>query len=377
VRPDAQELIAAFRLDPTAALAALNAERGIGAAAFLRDDVAADAARASDEDRRALDELGDRLDKVNASLREAHRDVEAPLHGLVLRWKPIPRVGVYVPQRLASTAVTYLSAMTAAGVPERVVYLAQGPDGTLDPLCAYAAQRYRATTLAGPARLGFLALALGVPAEGLAPVDLLAGPCGRALNELKHLACLAGAAVPDMYAGPSAVAIVADETAPWERVVLDLAAQLEHGRDSTATLFVVGEAALAAWRARPHDGTRVDVVPVADPVEATRLIDMLAPETVAVWTRNADEIAGTIRCAGTVYERTSSSFGDYGAIGRGCADPTDGRARAQTGLLPGTFLRAVPVVSAGATDGSLRDAAVRIALREVLPAHAAAIRAAV
>lgn len=377
MRPETSDLIAAFRRDPTSLLAEINAERGLTRSAFVRDRALEEAAsRAPSDACRALDALAARQDEVNLALRAAHTDVAGARHGVSVYWTPINRVGVYVPSRLASTAVTYLSAMAAAGIPEPLVYLAQDARGEPDPLCAYAARRYRAATLVGPARLGFLALAFGVPAEGVTPVDLLAGPCGRALNELKHLACLAGSAVPDMFAGPSAVAIIADESAPWDRVELDLAAQLEHGADSAATLVVIGDSGLAAWRARPELNARVEVVKVHDVDEAVKYVDALAPETLEVWTRDAGAVARAIRCAGVVYVRTSSSLGDYGAIGRGCADPTNRRARAQSGLLPGTFLRAVPVVSVDPKAASLGQAAALIARCEGLPAHAASILAA-
>ena len=374
MRPDPSELIRGFRRDPTAALAALNAERGIAGSTFIRAAGLPEAAkRVSTEERDALEKLAVRLDAVNEARRAAHRDLEDSRFGISLRWTPIRRVGVYVPHKLASTAVTYLSAMAAAGVPEPLVYLVQDADGDVDPLCAFAAHRYGATTLVGPARLGFLALAFGVPAEHVAPVDLLAGPCGRALNVLKHLACMEGAAVPDMFAGPSAIAVIADETAHWGQIARDLEAQLEHGADSSAHLFVVGAEAFDGWRSTPSPNPRISVEMVGGSVEAARRIDELAPETVEVWTRDATAVARDIRCAGITYVRTSSSLGDYGAIGRGCADPTDRRARAQSGLTPGTFLRAAEVVTRCGDDLSYCDAAALIAEREGLPAHRAAI----
>jgi histidinol dehydrogenase len=377
---EALKVIADFQRDPDGARATLNRARGLEDRPFVRDERELDAAimHASSGDLQALHLLADRLDGINRQVVAALPRALNTDDQLAFEWKSIQRVGVYVPKRLPATAYTYFAAAKAAGTVDLIAYLVQDESGEVDPLSAAAAKRYGVKVLVGPARLGFPALAMGLPETGGGPVQLVCGPCGQRMNILKSLACLIGGASTDMAAGPSTIAVIADESAPWARVLLSLASQLEHGPDSRADIILIGSDAVAAWeRAAPPEALRIRVKAhaVNDVTAAATLTDAISPETVEIWARSGEHVARQLRACGIVYVGGMSALGDYGAIGRGCADPTDGMARAQSGLSPLTFMRLQPIVSAKSVDPQLRRAASTIAAYERLSAHREAIDA--
>jgi histidinol dehydrogenase len=364
-----------FRAAPKQALRSYFLEKGSQFKAVLRSQSDLDrlADNVSFDDVAALEILSDRLDRLNKSFVAT---LELPsVRDVTFDCKVIQRVGIYVPSRLPATAITYLSAARAAGVPDVTTYLAQDRDGEPDPLSVVAANKYGARVLCGPARFGFLYLAFGDLDSDLSPCDLVCGPCGWRLNVLKHLAALTAGAAVDMWAGPSAILIIADETADWNQVKLDLLSQNEHGPDSRAELVLIGAAAESDWLrfAGLINDARITVTPVHSLARAIAVANAAAPEIVEVWTESPQDAAKSITAAGVVYLRCSAAQGDYGCVGRGCGDPTDGLSKAQSGLSPLTFLRMQPVVSSDGLTESLRAAAVRIAAYENLRCHQAAI----
>ncbi len=327
----------------------------------------------------AIELLADRLDSVN---RAFVSQMAPTLVGddTTWRWEPITRVGIYVPFRLPSTAFTLLSAAHAAGVPEIIVYLAQQPgsQNLHDPVSEWIAHRYGASVRVGPARFGFPTLALGIQPDGSDRCALVAGPCGRRLNLVKQLSCLIGGATSDMSAGPSELAIVLDPKADPAQAIRDVLAQLEHGPDSRADIISVRqsddkagvrfEEELSRWL--PSD--RVTITRANSVNEALAQVRAIGPETCELLLENAHEHLPDVRCCGVAYAGLPSTLGDYGAIGRGCADPTGGAAKAESGLSPLTFMRMTATV-AGEASPELMKAAEAIALYEQLAAHAAAV----
>ena len=375
----AMETVHAFRASPEGAVDGYSAAGQFAQLPIVRSQVHIDtyAEQPLRNDIDAIDLLRERLDRINAAAMRSAATIECP-DQLAYRWRPIERVGVYVPWKLASTAMTFLSSARAAGVENILVYLAQDPgSGILDGLSVRVARHYGATIWGGPARFGFPALAFGL--SGHAPYcDLVCGPCGASMNVLKQVSCLLAGAQADMSAGPSELAVVADESADWPQIAIDLASQLEHGRDSHATLLLVGSGAQQDWssflatRSVTLD-SRISVRVEPAIAHAAEHVNKLGPETVEVWVRNAEALVRRLTACGVVYIRQASSLGDYGAIGRGCADPTNGRARAQSGLSPWTFLRLQAEVGEGPVPNALRRAALHLAEYEGLPAHGSAI----
>src|SRR5690349_22395582 len=180
--------------------------------------------------REALELLAANVRAVARELMPQGTRVVLP-QGQVVSSRPVPvrRAGVYVPGGLAaypSSAVMAIVPAQVAGVPGIAVCSPPGPDG-----------RPHATALAACGLLGVeevyavggaqavAALALGT--EEIPPVDLLVGPGNAYVEEAKRR--MFGEIGIESLAGPSALVVVADATAPGEPIACDLPAQLEHG----------------------------------------------------------------------------------------------------------------------------------------------------
>lgn len=141
------------------------------------------------------------------------------------RYVPVPSVGAYLPAgRFPLTTSAHMTAGIAkvAGVPTVIACTPPRPDGTPDPAVAYTA------LIAGTDRLFVLggvqalaAMAFGLLGE--APVDMLVGAGNAFVAEAKRQ--LFGRVGIDLLAGPSEVAVIADETADPETVAADLLGQ--------------------------------------------------------------------------------------------------------------------------------------------------------
>jgi sulfopropanediol 3-dehydrogenase len=288
---------------------------------------------------------------------------------------PIASAGSYVPGgRYAMVASAHMSVVTAkvAGV-ERVAACTPPLGGKL-PAATIAAIH-----LAGADEVYCLggvqaiaALALGT--ETIAAVDVIAGPGNAYVAEAKRQ--LFGRVGIDLLAGPTEIAVVADETADAELVAADLLAQAEHGPTSPAILVTTSpqladdvrrevarqlhdlptsDVAAASWR--DHGEIRV----VADDDEALRAVDELAFEHVEVHTRDPDWYLARLRNYGSLFlgETTTVAYGDK-AIGTNHILPTGRAARYTGGLWVGkylktvTFQRVTPEASAAIAEISAR-----------------------
>lgn len=369
-----------FCRSPAAALAAANEKKSVPNRPFRRPEaeIEEQLSLADTSDIEAIRCLSDRLDTVNQQIVDNMQSVIRSDSYTEIHWSPIERVGIYVPQRLPATAYTFLSAARAAGVRDIVLYSAQDDQGKLDPLVLWCARKYQVTIVGGPARFGFPALAFGISDESLAGCPLVCGPCGRAMNVIKQTACLLAGVTPDMSAGPSDLAILADDSADWNQVALDIVSQLEHGPDSSAEIVLIGDEAMNEFTKlvladiAADLRIRIKVCQCETLAAGIETINQIAPETAEVWVATT-KTAAKLTTSGVVYERMGSSLGDYGAIGRGCADPTGKQARAQSGLSPMTFMRTTAMVSIGNLSEKCRDAAARLSHYEQLPMHQRAI----
>lgn len=308
-------------------------------------------------------------------------------------WRPLDRVGLYAPggaNRLPSSAIMTVVPATVAGVGEVAVASAPQrdtgwPDATVLAACALLGvdEVYAVGGAQALAMLGY-----GVPGE-CRPVDLVAGPGSVYTNAAKRL--LRGVVGVDAEAGPSEVAVLADDTADPAHVAADLISQAEHGESSASVLVTTSEPLLDAVDAElarrvpatKHQdriaaalsGRQSGAVLVDDLDTGVQVVDAYAAEHLEIQTRGAREVASHVRHAGAVFVGPHSpvSLGDYCA-GSNHVLPTGGAARYGGGLSVHTFLRPVQVVEYDAA--ALRDVADRVtafAEAEDLPAHAAAI----
>ncbi|MEX2163989.1 MAG: histidinol dehydrogenase [Sulfuricaulis sp.] len=291
--------------------------------------------------------------------RAALRDIEVEtLPGVILGHKNIPvgSVGCYVPGgRYPMVASAHMSIVTAkvAGVPR---IIACTPPNEGEPHPATIAAMY----LAGADEIHVLggvqavaAMALGT--ETIAPVDMLVGPGNAYVAEAKRQ--LYGRVGIDLFAGPTEILVVADETADVVMVAVDLLGQAEHGPTSPAILITTSSKLAEAL---PGEIERqLKVLPTADVAgqawrdygqiilvdsldEAVVEADRCAAEHVEILTREPRFFLQRMRNYGAMFlgPETNVAYGDK-VIGTNHTLPTQGAARYTGGLWVGKFLKTV------------------------------------
>jgi sulfopropanediol 3-dehydrogenase len=217
-------------------------------------------------------------------------------------------------------------------------------------------------------------------------VDLLAGPGNAYVAEAKRQ--LFGEVGIDLFAGPTEILVVADDSADPFVVAVDLLSQAEHGPDSPAVLITtsedVAQAAMAhvdrllpgmptndmagpAWR----DHGQVLVVDDLD--EAYRVADEFASEHVQILTEEPRRALERMRNYGALFlgEGTCVSYGDK-VIGTNHVLPTRGAARYTGGLWVGKYLRTVTYQEATdrAASAALGELCGRASRVELFEGHA-------
>lgn len=328
------------------------------------------------------------------SLPSEH-DVET-MPGLRIRkvWRAVDRVGLYVPggkTPLFSTLLMLALPARAAGVRELVVVTPPRPDGGLDPVIALAAELCGVDaiwTVGGAQAIAALAFGCGdIPAVGK-----ICGPGNVWVAEAKtYVASMTGGPAIDMPAGPSELMIVADDSADPATVAADLLSQAEH--DSSAQVLLVTPSAslavavAAAMRAQVETLPRRAVVEAsvaqgriivaADLEEAVGIANRYAPEHLSLAVEEPEPLLPLVRNAGAVFAgcRAAEAFGDYLA-GSSHVLPTDGAARAWSGVSVHTFLKSMSIQTV--TPEAARRIAVpaaALARLEGLEAHARAAEA--
>ncbi|MBE7191728.1 histidinol dehydrogenase [Gordonia polyisoprenivorans] len=300
---------------------------------------------------------------------------------------PIGRVGAYVPGgRYPLTASAHMTIVTAkvAGVPS--VAACTPPIRGEIPAATVAAMHLAGADeiylLGGVQAVG--ALAAGT--ETIERVDLIAGPGNAYVAEAKRQ--LFGEIGIDLFAGPTEILVIADETADPFVVAVDLLSQAEHGPDSPAVL-VTTSADLGARVVDHIDKLLVDmptkdfaepawrnhgeVIIVDDLAEAYTVADARASEHVEVLTAEPREALTTMRNYGGLFlgEGTCVSYGDK-VIGTNHVLPTRGAARYTGGLWVGKYLKTVTYSEVRNTDSSahLGEVCGRAARVELFEGHA-------
>ena len=344
--------------------------------------------------RRAVDDVLRRVRRFARAGLRPDWEIRAPRGGrLGERFVPLDRVGVYVPggaSPLASTALMTVPLAAVAGVSEIVATTPCGPDGRVNPHILYALGRAGATEvyrLGGVQAVG--ALAYGT--KTIRRVDKIVGPGGPFVTAAKRL--VYGTVALDMVAGPSEIAVLADDSARAESVAADLLSQAEHGTGHERTLLVTTSAALAvAVRSElavqaaslPRQAAiarvlsrRSMIVVVPDLPAGVDVINRFAPEHLEVLVRNPRRWLRRIRCAGAVFlgPWTPESAGDFVA-GPSHVLPTGGTARYFAGLTVEDFRRRMSVIEL--TRGDLEEmlpVVETFAGVEELPAHGRSARA--
>ncbi|WP_406042682.1 histidinol dehydrogenase [Micromonospora sp. NBC_00898] len=351
--------------------------------------------------RAALLESITRARKVHADQRRTDHTTQVVPGGTVTeRWVPVDRVGLYVPGGLAmypSTVVMNVVPAQAAGVRSLVVVSPPQqdngglPDQRVLAACALLGVD-EVYAVGGAQAVAMLAYGSTVDPDGAErcePVDLITGPGNIWVTAAKRL--LRGVVGIDAEAGPTEIAILADDTADPAHVAADLISQAEHD-PLAASVLVTPSVALAdaverelarQVPATKHvervttalTGEQSGVVLVDDLAAGLRVVDAYAAEHLEIQTVDAREWALRVRNAGAIFVGAWSpvSLGDYCA-GSNHVLPTGGCARHSSGLSVQSFLRGVHLIEY--SQDALRDVAghvVTLATVEDLPAHGQAV----
>jgi histidinol dehydrogenase len=346
--------------------------------------------------RAALEEAIARVRRVHADQRRTDVTTQVVAGGSVTeRWIPVRRVGLYVPGGLApllSSVVMNVVPAQIAGVESIAVASPPQRDhgGLPDPGVLAACALLGVTEVYAVGGAQAIAV-FGYGAGSCEPVDMVTGPGNVYTTAAKRL--LRGLIGIDSEAGPTEVAILADDTADPVHVAADLISQAEHDPLAGAVLVTPSEALADAVLdtvpalvvATKHsdrvttalDGPQSGVVLIDDLDAGLRVVDAYAAEHLEIQTRDPRAVALRVRNAGAIFVGPWSpvSLGDYCA-GSNHVLPTGGCARHSSGLSVQSFLRGVHVVeydeqALAAVAGHI-DA---LAGAEDLPAHAAAVRA--
>jgi len=313
--------------------------------------------------RRALEEAIRRARLVHQAQRRDDVVVQvAPGATVLERWVPVRRVGLYVPGGLVaypSSVVMNVVPAQIAGVGSLAVASPPKPDfgGLPNPavLAACALLGVEEVYAVGGAQAVAM-FAYGV--EGVPRVDLVTGPGNVYVAAAKRL--LRGVVGIDAEAGPTEIAILADDTADPDFVAADLVAQAEH--DELAACILVTPSTRLADAVVDALGPRVDaaahrarvdkalsgqsaIVLVDDIDHGLDVVDAWAAEHLEVLTADAAGVAARVTNAGAVFVGPHSpvSLGDYLA-GSNHVLPTGGTARHTAGLSVQSFLRGIHVV---------------------------------
>ncbi len=348
------------------------------------EQVQAAVTRVSPETKSVLDAAADNISTFAKAIMASVQPVSLKRgeFSVGLDWKPIERVACYVPggrYPLPSTAL--MTALTAqvAGVPQIVMVSPQFQDETL-----YAG------TLAGVStfyQLGgaqaIAALAYGT--ESIHPVDMVVGPGNAYVTEAKRQ--LQGMIGIDMLAGPSEVAIVADDSASPAWVALDLLAQAEHDPRARAWLFTPSRALAESVQTQvPHDFQRLQLPAFVEQAlsgsglfvlpslsACVHAVNQMAPEHLVLHVDHPEALKPQLHHYGALFmgHLATVPFGDYMA-GPNHTLPTSQTARFSGGLTPLTFLRPQTWFLPGQEVNYLAKRTAQFAALEGLQAHASA-----
>ncbi len=212
--------------------------------AFSAEEIAAECAKVSAEDRAALELAAERIRAYHVrQMPEDQRWTDPEGASLGWRWTPVSAAGLYVPGGLASYPSSVLmNAIPArvAGV-ERLVICAPTPGGVANPLVLLAAKIAGVETIY---RIGG-AQAIAAMAYGtatIAPVDKITGPGNAYVAAAKRR--VFGRVGIDMIAGPSEILVIADAANDPDWIALDLLSQAEHD-ESAQSILITDDAGFA------------------------------------------------------------------------------------------------------------------------------------
>ncbi|HWY37835.1 MAG TPA: histidinol dehydrogenase [Bacteroidia bacterium] len=270
---------------------------------------------------------------------------------------PIEKVGLYIPGGTAPLFSTILMLgvpAQLAGCKEVILCTPPNAKGEINPVILYTAR------LVGITRVFKIggAQAIGAMAYGTASVPQvykIFGPGNQYVTCAKQLVNKEGTAI-DMPAGPSEVAVWADESCVSEFAAADLLSQAEHGTDSQVILICTNETVIESIQTEIEKQLKKlprkeialkalensKAILVRNNEEALELINEYAPEHLIISCVDNETLAGKVVNAGSVFlgNYSPESAGDY-ASGTNHTLPTNGYAKAYSGVSLDSFVKKI------------------------------------
>ena len=343
-------------------------------------------------------ELKKAIQQAASNIEKFHRNQifdEDPVETMpgIKCWRkavPIEKIGLYIPggsAPLFSTILMLGIPASLAGCGEIILCSPPSRGGKLDPAILYAAK------IAGIQKIFKVggAQAIAAMAYGTATIPRvykIFGPGNQYVTCAKQLVQRDGIAI-DMPAGPSELAVFADESANPSFVASDLLSQAEHGEDSQVILVTDNariarevEAAIelqVATLPRKEfalaslEHSKIILVETLD--QAIELINEYAPEHLILACRDAKALSARIINAGSVFlgHFSPESSGDY-ASGTNHVLPTNGYARSYSGISMDSFVKKISFQELTKQGlGQIGEHVIRMAEAEGLQAHARAV----
>jgi histidinol dehydrogenase len=312
-----------------------------------------------DEDlKRAIEKAKDNIEKFHEVQRSDEGVVKID-EGIEC-WRKsvaIERVGLYIPggtSPLFSTVLMLGVPARMAGCPEIIICTPSDKKGNVHPAILYTAALIGIDKIykAGGAQ-AIAAMAYGT--ETVPQVYKIFGPGNQFVTAAKQLVLNDGVAI-DMPAGPSEVAVIADDSANPEFVASDLLSQAEHGPDSQVLLVtpnkqlvdrVLNEvekqlAELPRKEFAQQSLRNSKIILVRNIEEAIDIINEYAPEHLILAVNNCEQEAEKIINAGSVFigNYSPESAGDY-ASGTNHTLPTNGYAKSYSGVSLDSFVKKI------------------------------------
>ncbi len=347
-------------------------------------------------DQKTKDDIKFSYDRVKkfaeAQLKNYGQDFEIELsNGLYAGQKlvPVNTAGCYIPGgRYAHIASAVMSVTTAkvAGVKNIIACSPPKENVGAHPSIIYTADLCGADVILNLGGVPAIA-AMTYGLFGNAPADILVGPGNQFVAEAKRI--LFGKVGIDLFAGPTEIGIIADETADPEIVAVDLVGQAEHGYNSPAWLYTTSQkladavmkrvpelieelpevprlSAEAAWR------DYGEVILCDTNEEMVKVSDDYAPEHLELQTKNLKWFHEKLKNYGSLFigEETTVAYGDK-CSGTNHILPTKGAGKYTGGLFVGKFIKTLSFQRM--TKESTKEvgaAAARISRYEGMEAHA-------
>ena len=347
-------------------------------------------------DQKTKDDVKFSYDRVKkfaeAQLKNYGQDFEVELSkGLYAGQKlvPVNTAGCYIPGgRYAHIASAVMSVTTAkvAGVKNIIACSPPKEKVGAHPSIIYTADLCGADVILNLGGVPAIA-AMTYGLFGNAPADILVGPGNQFVAEAKRI--LFGKVGIDLFAGPTEIGIIADETADPEIVAVDLVGQAEHGYNSPCWLYTTSKkiadevikrvpelieklpevprlSAEAAWR------DYGEVILCDTDEEIVKVSDDYAPEHLEVQTKNLEWFHKRLKNYGSLFigEETTVAYGDK-CSGTNHILPTKGAGKYTGGLFVGKFIKTLSFQRM--TKESTKEvgaAAARISRYEGMEAHA-------